>query len=298
MLALHSPYLHTHVQKILSDCVLPISVLTFSLVGSYLFWEIELSKFSYNPSESLFELAPVHLLSTGAALSTMSLGLLLSILFFIEQNIVVSLANEPNNTLVKGTAYHWHLLLVALINMGLSVFGLPWLHVAYPHFPMHVRALAFMEECGENEHIYETIMSVKETRLTTLVANVVVGLSLPLLPFLLQWIPKPLLYGLFFYIALTSIDGNQLFERFALLLEEQMAYPLTHYIWRVPQRTIHYFTGLQVLQLLLLCAFGMSPLHYMKMIFPLIMIAMIPIRYNLLPRIIKAKYLDAMDAEH
>lgn len=48
----------------------------------------------------------------------------------------------------------------------------------------------------------------------------------------------------------------------------------------MPQRKIHYFTGLQILQLLLLCAFGMSSLPYMKMVFPLIMIAMIPIRYD------------------
>lgn len=82
------------------------------------------------------------------------------------------------------------------------------------------------------------------------------------------------------------------------LCRPQTSYPPTHYIRRVPQRKIHYFTGLQVLQLLLLCAFGMSNLPYMKMIFPLIMIVMIPIRYNLLPRIIEAKYLDAMDAEH
>lgn len=60
----------------------------------------------------------------------------------------------------------------------------------------------------------------------------------------------------------------------------QTAYPPTHYIRRVPQRKIHYFTGLQVLQLLILCGFGMSPLPYMKMIFPLIMIGMIPIRYK------------------
>lgn len=147
---------------------------------------------------------------------------------------------------------------------------------------------------------------MKETRLTTLGASVLVGFSLLLLPFPLQWIPKPVLYGLFLYIALTSIDGNQLFERMALLLKDQVrprrqgvwvgdmapdlptpgpcrpqtSYPPTHYIRRVPQRKIHYFTGLQVLQLLLLCAFGMSTLPYMKMIFPLIMIAMIPIRYG------------------
>ncbi|XP_017597912.1 sodium bicarbonate transporter-like protein 11 isoform X1 [Corvus cornix cornix] len=293
-----SPYLHARVREILSDCALPISVLTFSVVGSYIFKEIEMSKFNYNASDSLFVLAPVQSLSIGSVMSAMGLGFLLSMLFFIEQNIVASLTNAPENRLVKGTAYHWDLLLVALINTGLSVFGLPWIHAAFPHSPMHVRALAYVEERVESGHIYETIVSVKETRLTSLMANFLVGLSLLLLPFPLQWIPKPVLFGLFLYIALTSIDGNQLFERVALLLKEQTAYPPTHYIRRVPQRKIHYFTGLQVLQLLILCGFGMSPLPYMKMIFPLIMIGMIPIRYNLLPRIIEAKYLDAMDAEY
>ncbi|XP_060543180.1 solute carrier family 4 member 11 isoform X2 [Pantherophis guttatus] len=293
-----SPYLHPRVREILSDCALPISVLTFSVIGSHFFEEIKMSKFNYNQSESLFVLAPLKDLYLGSVMSAMGLGFLLSMLFFIEQNIVASLTNAPENRLVKGTAYHWDLLLVALINTGLSVFGLPWIHAAFPHSPMHVRALAYVEERVENGHIYETIVSVKETRLTTLVANSLVGLSLLLLPFPLQLIPKPVLYGLFLYIALTSIDGNQLFERVALLLKEQTAYPPTHYIRRVPQRKIHYFTGLQVVQLLILCSFGMSPLPYMKMIFPLIMIGMIPIRYNLLPSIIEAKYLDAMDAEH
>ncbi|XP_037668083.1 sodium bicarbonate transporter-like protein 11 isoform X2 [Choloepus didactylus] len=293
-----SPYLHPYMREILSDCALPIAVLTFSLISSYGFREIEMSKFRYNPSKSLFEMAPMHLLSPEAIGSAMGLGFLLSMLFFIEQNLVASLVNAPENRLVKGTAYHWDLLLIAFINTGLSLFGLPWIHAAYPHSPLHVRALAFVEERVENGHIYDTIVSVKETRLTSLGASILVGLSLLLLPFPLQWISKPVLYGLFLYIALTSIDGSQLFERVALLLKEQTAYPPTHYLRRVPQRKIHYFTGLQVLQLLLLCAFGMSSLPYMKMIFPLIMIAMIPIRYNLLPLIIEAKYLDAMDAEH
>jgi hypothetical protein len=58
--------------------------------------------------------------------------------------------------LVKGTAYHWDLLLLAIINTGLSLFGLPWIHAAYPHSPLHVRALAFVEERVENGHICET----------------------------------------------------------------------------------------------------------------------------------------------
>ncbi|GLD47640.1 ribose-5-phosphate isomerase, partial [Lates japonicus] len=76
------------------------------------------------------------------------------------------------------------------------------------------------------------------------------------------------------------------------------SYPPTHYIRKVPQRKIHYFTFLQMMQLLVLCTFGMYPIPYMKMIFPLLMILLIPIRNNVLPHIIEAKYLDIMDAQH
>lgn len=68
-----------------------------------------------------------------------------------------------------------------------------------------------------------SIVQVKETRLTSLAANIFIGVSVLLLPVPLQWIPKPVLYGLFLYIALTSIDGNQMCDRMALLLKEQVS---------------------------------------------------------------------------
>ena len=67
-----------------------------------------------------------------------------------------------------------------------------------------------------------SIVSVKETRLTSLIANILIGLSVFMLPIPLQWIPKPVLYGLFLYIAATSLDGNQMVDRMALLLKEQV----------------------------------------------------------------------------
>lgn len=36
-----SPYLHPHMREILSDCALPIAVLTFSLISSYGFKKIK-----------------------------------------------------------------------------------------------------------------------------------------------------------------------------------------------------------------------------------------------------------------
>ncbi|XP_020933220.1 sodium bicarbonate transporter-like protein 11 isoform X6 [Sus scrofa] len=92
-----SPYLHPYMREILSDCALPISVLTFSLICSYGFREIKMGKFRYNPSESLFEMPEMHSLSLAAISSAMGLGFLLSLLFFIEQNLVAALANAPEN---------------------------------------------------------------------------------------------------------------------------------------------------------------------------------------------------------
>lgn len=55
--------------------------------------------------------------------------------------------------LKKGAAYHLDLFVVALINGFLSIFGLPWVHAALPHSPLHVRALADVEERVDQGHV-------------------------------------------------------------------------------------------------------------------------------------------------
>ncbi|RVE67500.1 hypothetical protein OJAV_G00103590 [Oryzias javanicus] len=247
-----SPYLNDKIREVVSDCALPISVVVFSFIGSYLFIDIQLPVFN------------VH----------------------------------DEHKLLKGTTFHWDLVLTGFINILMSCLGLPWMHAAFPHSSLHARQLAKVEHHLENGHLHTTIVSVKETRLTSLVANVLIGLSAFMLPIPLQWIPKPVLYGLFLYVAATSLDGNQMVDRMTLLLKEQTSYPPTHYIRRVPQRKVHYFTALQMVQLVILCAFGMYPLPYMKMVFPLLMILLVPVRTGLLPRLIDAKYLDIMDSQY
>ncbi|RVE56947.1 hypothetical protein OJAV_G00211360 [Oryzias javanicus] len=266
-----SPFLHAKVREVLSDCALPISVLLFSFIGSYIFSDIELPVFKVH-DRPIFNVAPFERLSAMNVVSAMGLGFLLALLIFIDQNIVVSLTNAPENRLLKGTAYHWDLMLSGLINILMSVLGLPWMHAAFPHSTLHVRQLAFVEQRVEGGHLYETIVQVKETRLTSLAANIFIrrvaaAASCP--------------------AAMDPQTGA-----------EQTSYPPTHYIRKVPQRKIHYFTFLQMMQLLVLCTFGMYPIPYMKMIFPLVMILLIPIRNSVLPHIIEAKYLDIMDAQH
>lgn len=134
-----------------------------------------------------------------------------------------------------------------------------------------------------------------ETRIPAILGNLLVGCCLFLMPYPLLYIPAPVLNGLFLYMAFTALECNQLFERLLLFITEQSAYPPNHYLKRVPQIKVHIFTLVQVLQLLALCAFGFAPIYYVKLAFPFMLILQLPFRHLVLPRIIKAKYLNALD---
>lgn len=67
-------------------------------------------------------------------------------------------------------------------------------------------------------------MKVRETRLTGLFSHILIGLSMFLLPYPLAYIPTAVLDGLFLYVAVTALNGNQMFERITLLFMEQVTY--------------------------------------------------------------------------
>ncbi|XP_053399229.1 solute carrier family 4 member 11-like isoform X2 [Mercenaria mercenaria] len=290
-----TPYLNPGKRELLADYSLPVAVVIISLIGVFAFDDVNMGKgFDSARGNNIFTVVPLHKLSVGAVFGGMGLGFCLSLLFFMDQNISAALVNAPQNKMKKGTAYHWDLLVIGLVNGVLSIFGFPWVHAALPHSPLHVRALADVEERVDQGHIYSIIVKVRETRLTAIFSHILIGLSLLILP-VLSYIPTPVLYGLFLYIAVTALTGNQMFERIMLLITEQSAYPPNHYIRRVPQRMMHFFTLLQLIQLAVLCVFGFTPYPYLKMFFPILIFILIPLRQKIIPKIIQQKYLNAMD---
>jgi len=292
-----TPYLQAGKREALADYSLPIAVVTLSFVGSYVFQDIKAEQFNYDETDSAFTIPPMGDLSALAVLGAMGLGFALSLLFFMDQNITSAMVNNPCNKLKKGPAYHWDLFVVAVVTAFLSIFGFPWIHACLPHSPLHVRSLADVEERVDQGHVHEIIVKVRETRLTGVFSHILIGLSLLMLPYPLAYIPTAVLNGLFLYMAITSLNGNQMFERIMLLFTEQAAYPPNHYIRRVPQRKIHQFTGCQVVQLMVMCLFGFAPFAYMKMVFPLIILLLLPLRHVFVPKLIEPKFLEALDGE-
>ncbi|CAF1213009.1 unnamed protein product [Adineta ricciae] len=288
-----TPYLTSAKRELLTDYALPVSVIVMSLVGSILFSQINLPSFAVD-SLHLFDMVKFKPVTVKQIVGTGVLGFSLSLLMFLDQNIAGAIVNSPANKLKKGKAFHVDLLVIAILNGWLSLFGLTWMHGALPLSPLHVKALADTEERVEQGHIQSVIVKVRETRLTVLISHIFIGFSL-LMRHVLKRIPMPVLDGLFLYLALTSLDGNQFFERVTLFFTEQAAYPPNHYIRQVPQRKIHLFTCLQLIQLLILCALGFSPILYTKLILPIWLVFMVAFRYRLLPKLIATKYLRALD---
>lgn len=78
--------------------------------------------------------------------------------------------------------------------------------------------------------IANSIVRVRETRITQIVSHILIGLSIFLVPYPLAYIPTAVLDGLFLYMAITSLSGNQMFERITLLFMEQVSLVLIEYI--------------------------------------------------------------------
>nr|AKN21411.1 slc4a-5 [Schmidtea mediterranea] len=291
-----TPYLNARKRELLADFALPLAITIMSIIGALLFRDINLDPFYYD--EKVFQFQPVNLPILGwkAILSCAALGFPLSLLFFMDQNIASSMVNSPSNKLKKGSTFHWDLFIVALINGFLSIFGLPWIHGAIPHSPLHVKALSDIEERIDIGHkVHQTIVRVRETRVTSILSNIFIALSLFLLPKPLSYIPIAVLDGLFIHMAVTSLYNNQFCERITLLFTEQSAYPPSHYLRRVPQRKLHLFTFFQLIQLIMLSALGFSPSPYMKMGFPIVLLLQIPIRHKIIPKFIDEIFINAMD---
>ena len=81
---------------------------------------------------------------------------------------------------------------------------------------------------GEQPHIVD----VKDQRLSFFLVSLLLGLSVLLSP-VLKLVPYAVLFGVFLYMGVSSINGIQLFDRVALLLKPVKYHPTVSYVRKV-----------------------------------------------------------------
>ncbi|EXB55999.1 putative boron transporter 2 [Morus notabilis] len=142
-------------------------------------------------------------------------------------------------------------------------------------------------------------VEVKEQRLSNLLQAAMVGGCVAAMP-VLKKIPTSVLWGYFAFMAIESLPGNQFWERILLLftapsrrykvLEDYHA----TFVETVPFKTIATFTIIQTIYLFI--CFGLTWVPIAGVMFPLMIMLLIPARQYLLPKFFKGIHLQDLDA--
>lgn len=142
-------------------------------------------------------------------------------------------------------------------------------------------------------------VEVKEQRVSNVLQSIMVGGCVAAMP-LLKMIPTSVLWGYFAFMAIESLPGNQFWERILLLftapsrrykvLEDYHA----TFVETVPFKAIALFTIFQALYLAV--CFGITWIPIAGVLFPLMIMLLVPVRQYILPKFFKGVHLQDLDA--
>uniref|UniRef100_A0AAQ4PCL2 Anion exchange protein n=1 Tax=Gasterosteus aculeatus aculeatus TaxID=481459 RepID=A0AAQ4PCL2_GASAC len=272
-----SQFFPTSVRKLISDFAIILAILIFCgvdmLVGVETPKLIVPSEFKPTSSKRGWFVPPFGGNPWWVYLAASLPALLVTILVFMDQQITAVIVNRKEHMLKKGAGYHLDLLWVAILLIICSFMGLPWYVAATVISIAHIDSLKMETETsapGEQPKF----LGVREQRLTGVVVFILTGLSVLMAP-ILKFIPMPVLYGVFLYMGVASLNGVQFMDRLKLLLMPAKHQPDLVYLRHVPLRKVHLFTFIQILCLALLWVLKST---VAAIVFPVMILALVAVR--------------------
>ncbi|XP_062273962.1 solute carrier family 4 member 4a isoform X3 [Scomber scombrus] len=282
-----SPFFPTTVRKLISDFAIILAILIF--VGVDMLIGVDTPKLIVptefkptSPNRGWF-VPPFGGNPWWVYLASALPALLVTILLFMDQQITAVIVNRKEHKLKKGAGYHLDLFWVAFLMIVCSFMGLPWYVAATVISIAHIDSLKMETETsapGEQPKF----LGVREQRVTGVCVFILTGLSVFMAP-ILKFIPMPVLYGVFLYMGVASLNGVQFMDRLKLLLMPAKHQPDLVYLRHVPLRKVHLFTFIQILCLAMLWVLKST---VAAIIFPVMILALVAVR----------KAMDYMFSQH
>uniref|UniRef100_A0A8C1K9F8 Anion exchange protein n=1 Tax=Cyprinus carpio TaxID=7962 RepID=A0A8C1K9F8_CYPCA len=272
-----SPFFPTTVRKLISDFAIILAILIFcgvdALVGVDTPKLIVPSEFKPTSPNRGWFVPPFGGNPWWVYLAAALPALLVTILLFMDQQITAVIVNRKEHKLKKGAGYHLDLFWVAVLLAVCSFMGLPWYVAATVISIAHIDSLKMETETsapGEQPKF----LGVREQRVTGVFVFILTGLSVFMSP-ILKFIPMPVLYGVFLYMGVASLNGVQFMDRLKLLLMPAKHQPDLIYLRHVPLRKVHLFTFVQMLCLALLWVLKST---VAAIVFPVMILALVAVR--------------------
>ncbi|XP_004569467.2 electrogenic sodium bicarbonate cotransporter 4 isoform X6 [Maylandia zebra] len=282
-----SRYFPTKLRKLISDFAIFMSIMSF--VGLDMLMGLDTPKlivpteFKPTRSDRGWLVMPFGKNPWWWCVASFVPALLVTILIFMDQQISAVIVNRKENKLKKSCGYHLDLFWVGVLMAVCSFMGMPWYVAATVISIAHIDSLKMESESsapGEQPQF----LGVREQRLTGILVFVLTGLSVFLAP-ILQYIPMPVLYGVFLYMGVASLSGIQFWERIKLYLMPPKHQPDFSFLRHVPMRRVHLFTLVQIVCLAVLWILKST---FLAIIFPVMILGLMVVR----------KLLDLMFSQH
>jgi len=202
----------------------------------------------------------------------------LTLLGYMDQNLTSLLINRKDHNLRKPPGYHLDLLVCGVFVYPIcAIFGLPFTHAATVRSMTHLISLSTREVIPlEGGGTTSKVSRVIESRTTHLAIHLLLLLSLTLAP-ALKLIPRSVLYGVFLFMGVGSMAGNEFFDRLFLFgIWVPSAYPKYEYAKKVNMKSMHWFTLFQLLNFGIL--FALTRIGSVAVLFPFFIGLLVPIR--------------------
>jgi boron transporter len=205
---------------------------------------------------------PFHGIDTKGIFGAMLPGFMFFLLFIIDHNVSSILTQSPKFNLKKPAAYHWDFFVLGLTFVPCALLGLPPGNGLIPQAPLHCRALCTRQymaiDVQNNPHgpQKEVVTHCEEQRWSGLGQSLLMLAALSCFT-VLSWIPRGVLFGLFLYLGLGALHGNEIWERCLLgliLPKHRPNIPVVTHVssWRAMQ----WFTAIQFCCAFMIFAIG------------------------------------------
>ncbi|KAJ3731463.1 HCO3 transporter family-domain-containing protein [Lentinula guzmanii] len=297
---------HRHIRRFLADYGMPISLIATSGMA---YWgtfnsanpqTLPISG-AFQPANNRSWLVPFWQLEGRWVGIALPFGIILWILFFFDHNVSSLMAQGSEFPLRKPPGFHYDFFLLGITTFLAGLLGIPAPNGLIPQAPIHTTSLLVMgrptkkddeerqssnldeKNSGYIAEYREQPVGVVEQRVSNLAQG---SLCLVLLsgPFLhvLNLIPRGVLAGLFWFMGADALQGNGITQKILYFLRDKKSTPKDEPLRRVRKSRILLFIAIQLI------AFGATFAITQTIAaigFPVIIMALIPIRTLLVPRL-------------
>ncbi|KAK6343807.1 hypothetical protein TWF696_007468 [Orbilia brochopaga] len=260
---------------------------------------------AYSPSTNRNWVIDFWNLETKWVFAAMPFGFLVTVLFYYDHNVSSLTAQAKQYPLKKPGGFHWDFFLLGCTSFVSGVIGIPLPNGLVPQAPVHTDSLCVYQtdlqviktEDVEGEEIRRPkvrILSVVEQRVTHIIMALLLfgTMSRPLLV-VLGTMPRTIFAGVFLTVGWGSIEGNGITHKLVHLLSESRFRPPDDPLYKTPSKKIALYIFLQLLSVVICVAISQT---VAAVGFPLLICALIPLRWVYFKRWFTEPELSAMDS--